>query len=183
MTEEIKDYIQLRPMSREPYGPDWGRFGLLYHEAFPADERRPWEDFCALVRERECFEPYGIYRADRWVGFITLWRLGAERYVEHFAVLPGERGTGTGSAALALLDGPLILEVEPPVDAATEARVRFYRRAGFILHDDVAYVQPPYAPGLSAVPLMLMTRGLDRALHADDELIRSIKRQVYGHCL
>lgn len=93
-------------------------------------------------------------------GFVTYWNLGRFNYIEHLAVDTPARHRGTGSALVEQVKAlglPVLLEVEPPVDAVTVARVDFYRRLGFELWREVDYLQPPYSPGKPAVPLCIMT--------------------------
>lgn len=91
------------------------------------------------------------------------------------------RGSGIGAEILRLLAAegpPLLLEVEHPKGPGSieQRRIEFYRRNGFRLLD-YDYVQPPYAPGLPSVPLLLMSTdpALDPALAA-----RTLHREVYG---
>lgn len=96
----------------------------------------------------------------RNVGFITYWTLDGFNYIEHLAIDETCRRRGYGASLVrhvASLGRPLLLEVEPPVDAVTINRVSFYQRLGLTLREDVEYVQPPYGPGMPPVPLRLMT--------------------------
>lgn len=156
----------------------------LFVDAFPPDERRP------LAAQRNNTDNNGRFRCllatdgNRTpTGFITCWDLGLCLYVEHFATDPHMRGTGIGSAILQTLlsqsDKPVLLEVEHPDTDIARRRIGFYRRNGFELWDDVDYMQPPYAPGQSAVPLLLMaTSGISRADAPD--IIDNLHAQVYG---
>lgn len=157
----------------------------LYHDAFPPDERRPWEKLVELARSEPEFRIDLVEACDaQEAGFITSWRFGAFVYVEHFAIDPALRGMGIGSRALArLVDEvapfPVVLEVEPPCadTPSTLRRVEFYRRAGFALHDGFDYIQPPYSEELSSVRLMLMsTAGMPDLA----ESAATIRRRVYG---
>lgn len=137
----------------------------LYMSAFPVEERRPWESLVQLVDSRA---PFFRLRAAgtsgcALAGFVTEWRLPGAVYVEHFAVDPALRGSGIGGAIIDDIvagagDQPVVVEVElPDANAGAPRRISFYERHGFSSMDGFVYFQPPYAPGLPDVQLMLMT--------------------------
>lgn len=144
----------------------------LYHSAFPADERRDWADITRRIDESDLqFSFYVIKHKAEIAGFITLWSLPSALYCEHLAILPGMRGAGIGAEVVGLLRTlaysrnlevrPVVLEVELP-GATPEAgrRIAFYERCGMVARRDFKYIQPPYSPELSALPMMLMTFGI-----------------------
>lgn len=143
----------------------------LYHTAFPADERREWTDISRRVDEADPqFSFYVIKHKADIVGFITLWNLPTALYAEHLAILPEKRGGGIGAEVVGVLcdmtraDGaevkPLVLEVELPGSTPeAERRIGFYERCGLKSQKEFKYIQPPYSPELSSLPLMLMTYG------------------------
>lgn len=137
----------------------------LYHESFPKEERRPWELLTGLI---ESHMPYfKLFAAQDsngcFVGFISRWTLPGAYYIEHFAVEQDRRSNGAGGCILDNIlqdssDRPVVLEVElPEANADAPRRIAFYNRHGFKAMDDFVYFQPPYAPGLPDVQLMLMT--------------------------
>lgn len=154
----------------------------LYKDSFPADERREENDFLDVARNCHQFSIHAFTEDDAFVGFLTSWEWDDFRYGEHFAVLPEKRGEGIGSRALKLfLDSsnkPLIIEVEPPTDKIARRRIGFYERNGLVLRSDVDYIQPPYSPEKSALPLLLMTYG-DVAITTGDSHICRLHRDVY----
>lgn len=164
----------------------------LYLGTFPDDERRPlreWREMIASGRvtllEIEC--------GGESAGFATLWHMPQMVYVEHFAIVESMRGGGVGGrtvewmveAAGAL---PLVLEVErPEASESARRRIAFYERCG--LHivtggegscgEAYDYMQPPYAAGLSPVPMLLMSsRSVDGATVAV-----ALRQSVYHHPL
>lgn len=155
----------------------------LYFDSFPPEERRSWESIMELTDDRSSpFNLTVILRDGMTAGFITWWRLGGARYVEHFAIIPAMRGGGLGGEAIrnfvAADPMPVILEVEPSgSNDMADRRIAFYERCGFTGHRDFEYIQPPYSPGLPEVPLMLMTsgKGVDLGTTAGE-----IRRRVYG---
>lgn len=132
-----------------------------YVAAFPAVERRPWDEYGQLLRQQPAYR-LELLRSDaRPVGFFSSWRLADFTFIEHFAVAAEHRGCGLGSLALkgfiARCPGQLILEVEPPATSpAARRRIAFYQRAGFDLEAG-EYLQPAYVAGGAAVRLKLMS--------------------------
>ncbi len=136
----------------------------LYHSSFPKEERRPWEHLTGLISSQMPY--FRLFAAhdtdDNFVGFISRWTLPDAYYIEHFAVEPEHRGNGVGGCILEHIlngsDRPVVLEVElPGTTSDATRRIEFYRRHGFETMDDFTYFQPPYAPGVPDVQLMLMT--------------------------
>lgn len=134
----------------------------IYLEAFPPEERRPWEQIAATHSD-SLLRLHAIFCNGDAVGLITTWDFGTFVYVEHLAVDISCRGGGIGAAVLTCMKAgtagrPLVLEVEPPCELQpdTVRRVNFYKRNGFHMlpHD---YVQPPYSAGLPEVELRLMS--------------------------
>ncbi len=108
----------------------------LYEAAFPVEERRSLAcQRVAMAEQGEgAFHCLRLEQGGTLAGMAFYWQTADFLYVEHLAICPERRGQGLGHRALELLCGqglPLILEIEPVVDAATERRWRFYRSAGF----------------------------------------------------
>lgn len=158
----------------------------LYMSSFPESERRPVD---SLFAEDRPMHLWGIYSCDGgrelFAGIITVWHFADFIYIEHFAVEPGMRGRGIGAHVLDIIcrasDKPVVVEVERP-DAHlpdTQRRIAFYRRCGFnTLGYD--YIQPPYQPGLPAVPLLLMVNGSE--VPSPAHIAATLHTAVYG-CL
>lgn len=142
----------------------------LYAESFPEEERRPWGDIRRRIDGGDpFFNFYVLQHKSENVGFVTIWNLPGNIYVEHFAINAERRGGGFGAEVIKRLTSeeglrsiglpvkPLLLEVELP-EASEEAsrRVGFYTRNGLTALEDVPYYQPPYTEGLPDVPMMLM---------------------------
>lgn len=152
----------------------------IYIESFPVEERRPWSSLLNAVDDGRIVA-YVIEKEGIPVGFITTWPIGEAVYIEHFATDASVRGCGVGKRALDALKkmvaSPLVLEAEPEgSNAMASRRLGFYRRCGFEPHFDFDYVQPPYAPGLPSVPLVLMTFGEASV----SSLAPLILKKVYG---
>lgn len=154
-----------------------------YHDAFPRDERRPWEQIVHAVRT---LRPYALVDAGRVVGLMTLWDLGSFVYIEHLLVYSHTRGKGTGARAIAhacKLAGtrPLVLEAEPAdMGCWAVRRLAFYERLGLtIQHCD--YIQPPYTQQSAPVRLhLLCSRTLSSAELGSvrDALYREVYQEV-----
>lgn len=117
-------------------------------------------------------------------GFITYWTFDSFVYVEHFAVGEKVRGGGLGGKALQefrkMMARPVVLEVERPgSNDMADRRIAFYRRNGFHTIDSYEYMQPPYAPRLPEVPLLLMCDTPDAVSPA--EIDATLRCHVYGY--
>ena len=69
----------------------------LYNEAFPPEERRPWD---TIVNPVSAAGPHLYIAADadgRNYGFVTIWTFPKFIYVEHLAVDAAARGAGIGA--------------------------------------------------------------------------------------
>jgi len=156
-------------------------FQRLYLGNFPDSERRDWELVLNLMQHERRFHVVTASENEEVMGFVSYWTFQQFCYIEHLAVDTPQRCRGVGSGLVchvAAIGLPLLLEVEPPVDEATCRRIRFYEQLGLVLHDDIAYVQPPYAPGKPSVPMLLMTsRGM--AGEGILEAIATLRSEVY----
>ena len=151
--------------------------------SFPAEEYRPLTQLREYTDSKKHFYNNIILDDDVAVGFITYWDFGSFYYAEHFAIDPARRNGGYGKKTLEclcqLLQRPIVLEVEMPEEEMAKRRIGFYQRQGFTLWQR-PYLQPPYKPGDSYLPMQLMAYGnLD--CNKDFEAIRQrIYREVYN---
>ena len=159
------DKITLQPVTSAT-DPMTGYINSLYHSSFPEAERRPWPSLIQLI-EPGAMPFFKLYAAidssNKFVGFVSTWQLPDSLYIEHLAVEPSMRSNGGGGTIIDTVrdmagDKPVVVEVELP-DSNPDAprRIAFYERHGFTAMSDFDYYQPPYAPGLPDVQLMLMT--------------------------
>lgn len=94
---------------------------------------------------------------------VQYWEIGGfyyieHFYIEHFCILPELRNRHYGQRALELLQPmPLILEIDPPVDAVSVRRKGFYERCGFV-ENPYAHVHPPYHKGNHGHDLVVLSR-------------------------
>lgn len=148
----------------------------IMQASFSDDEYRPYDEQLALFEELE----YRIYYMP--AGFLAVWEFESFIYIEHFAVDPALRNSGTGSAMLQELvkqyQKPICLEVELPEDELTRRRIGFYERNGFVFNE-YPYIQPPISKGKSPVPLRIMTYGSAITQDTFEEMKRVLYQRVY----
>jgi ribosomal protein S18 acetylase RimI-like enzyme len=150
----------------------------LYEEAFPEEERRPWNQQLLLVASGK-LQLLRIIREDAFAGFIFYWTLPEFSFIEHFAIHPGTRGGGAGTQVMQLMEtqlGEIVLEVEPPVTEQAIRRIKFYERLGYQAFTE-SYHQPPYYPHYPLLELRLMQKGLSPAA----AMFSNIKDQLYKY--
>lgn len=155
---------------------DFSEIYRIMQASFSDDEYRPYDEQLALFEEPE----YRIYYMP--AGFLAVWEFESFIYIEHFAVDPALRNSGTGSAMLQELvkqyQKPICLEVELPEDELTRRRIGFYERNGFVFNE-YPYIQPPISKGKSPVPLRVMTYGKGITRQAFEEMRKVLYRRVY----
>ena len=150
----------------------------IMQASFSDDEYRPYDEQLALFEEPE----YRIYYMP--TGFLAVWEFESFIYIEHFAVDPALRNSGTGSAMLQELvkqyQKPICLEVELPEDELTRRRIGFYERNGFVFNE-YPYIQPPISKGKSPVPLRIMTYGEAITRETFEAIKNVLYRSVYKY--
>lgn len=164
---------------------DENDFLRLYDSSFPVNERRIYKDtdhFRKFVAEkRGKFNVLVAKEDDLFLGFISYWDFGKFVYIEHFAVEENLRGRNIGGRILDYIikevSENLVLEVELPTTHLAMRRINFYKRMGFILHEDLEYYQPPYSCEKEWVRLLIMTHG-SVDLKAE-KVVEILQREVY----
>ena len=148
----------------------------IMQASFSDDEYRPYDEQLALFEEPES----RIYYMP--AGFLAVWEFESFIYIEHFAVDPALRNSGTGSAMLQELvkqyQKPICLEVELPEDELTRRRIGFYERNGFVFNE-YPYIQPPISKGKSPVPLRIMTYKSEITREEFQKMKEILYRRVY----
>lgn len=154
----------------------------LYEQAFPEQERRPWPSFLnllATVKEMH----FDVIRNDQQdVGIIIWWKINGWMFIEHLAMSETVRGKGLGAAVmkyyLAVAEGKILLEVEPPLAIDANRRIHFYERLGFSLLS-YPYEQPCYRDALLSYPMCLMAScpGAESEIFGDT--VNVLKKTVY----
>ena len=155
---------------------DFPEIYRIMQDSFSDDEYRPYDEQLALFEEPE----YRIYYMP--AGFLAVWEFESFIYIEHFAVDPALRNSGTGSAMLQELvkqyQKPICLEVELPEDELTRRRIGFYERNGFVFNE-YPYIQPPISKGKSPVPLRIMTYRSEITREEFQKMKEILYRRVY----
>lgn len=131
---------------------------VLYGASFPLHEQRCRASQDALFSEEAYHDDLLLDEAG-FAGLALSWQTDAFPYLEHLCILPERRGQGCGTQALRLLAGhgaPVILEIDPPVDAVSLRRRDFYLRAGF-QENPYPHAHPPYRAGFAPHPLEVLS--------------------------
>lgn len=174
---------------------DFSEIYRIMQASFSDDEYRPYDEQLALFEEPEYWIYYmpaiGMERGGNHstgnstmhaAGFLAVWEFESFTYIEHFAVDPVLRNSGTGSAMLQELvrkyQKQICLEVELPEDELTRRRIGFYERNGFVFNE-YPYIQPPISKGKSPVPLRIMTYGSAITRETFEEMKEVLYRRVY----
>ena len=120
--------------------------------------------------------------SQKLLGLLTTWHFEEFIYIEHFAIDPTLRSQGYGSEALKAFihehGKPIVLEAEPPTDALSIRRIKFYERIGLTLYD-FPYMQPAYTEDSHPVELRLMGT-IDTEATPLTDVEQQLHREVYG---
>lgn len=200
-----KNIIRLHPIKNQA-SPYWDSLVRIYRESFPIDEQRPIESIARLLTEEPRYTMHAIiddnYAAElqavgqaptansqrpianspKLLGLLTTWHFEEFIYIEHFAIDPTLRSQGYGSEALKAFihehGKPIVLEAEPPTDALSIRRIKFYERIGLTLYD-FPYMQPAYTEDSHPVELRLMGT-IDTEATPLTDVEQQLHREVYG---
>ena len=176
---------------------DFPEIYRIMQASFSDDEYRPYDEQLALFEEPEYriyympaigMERVGNHSIGNFTmhaaGFLAVWEFESFTYIEHFAVDPVLRNSGTGSAMLQELvrkyQKQICLEVELPEDELTRRRIGFYERNGFVFNE-YPYIQPPISKGKSPVPLRIMTYGEAITRETFEAMKNVLYRSVYKY--
>ena len=197
--------LHLHPIKNQA-SPYWDSLVRIYRESFPIDEQRPIESIAHLLTEEPRYTMHAIiddnYAAElqansqqpkansqsptanspKLLGLLTTWHFEEFIYIEHFAIDPALRSQGYGSEALKAFihehGKPIVLEAEPPTDALSIRRIKFYERIGLTLYD-FPYMQPAYTEDSHPVELRLMGT-IDTEATPLTDVEQQLHREVYG---
>lgn len=151
--------------------------------AFPPEEYRKLHNLREYTDHTGNFYNNIIFDDEIPVGFITYWDFEHFYYVEHFAINPALRNGGYGKKVLnhlrEVLQRPIVLEVEMPVEEMAQRRIHFYQRQGFNLWER-EYQQPPYKPEDDFLPMRLMVHGDLQCEKDFNEIKKRIYQEVYN---
>ena len=141
------------PHIHHPLFAEWWE---LYEAAFPVTERRSVY-LHAKALEAPAFRCLYLEDSAGFAGIMAYWQWQNMMFLEHLAIVAARRGQGLGHQALSMLQGRVMLEIEPVVDVQTARRLAFYESCGFsrLPHP---HVQLPYQAGQPDIPLWLLSR-------------------------
>ncbi|MBP3301336.1 MAG: GNAT family N-acetyltransferase [Clostridia bacterium] len=134
---------------------------LLYEEAFPADEKKP---FALMLQKREegSMEFLTVEEdGGEFLGLVIMILHKGIALLDYFAISPEKRGGGIGSRILEELkeryDGKrLLLEIEDPDEPADNTPERL-RRRGFYQRNGMEIMN--YKVWLFGVKMLVLTHG------------------------
>ncbi|SFD14564.1 Acetyltransferase (GNAT) family protein [Chitinophaga sp. CF118] len=153
----------------------------LYELSFPVKERRNLSAQQELLKEGVLQLQIVQYNGE-FAGFVFCWLLTGFIFIEHFAIVEGQRGGGIGSKVMSLLLAQyqqIVLEVEPPHSVDAERRIKFYEGLGFTAWP-YSYRQPSYHAGGEPLVMWLMQKGMPQEEHAFSKITSEIYLTVYG---
>ncbi len=113
-----------------PESPYYRQAMELYAAGFSLHEQRRPEEQIQAMRD-PAFHCDALVESGTFIGLLFYWEAVGVTYVEHFAVVEALRSSGAGSRALAAFcpaHAPVVLEIDPPVDAVSTRRKGFYQR-------------------------------------------------------
>ena len=200
-----KNIIRLHPIKNQA-SPYWDSLVRVYLQSFPLDEQRPIKSIAHLLTEEPRYTMHAIIddnyvtelqansqkpkansqrpiaNSPKALGLLTTWHFEEFIYIEHFAIDPTLRSQGYGSEALKAFihehGKPIVLEAEPPTDALSIRRIKFYERIGLTLYD-FPYMQPAYTEDSNPVELRLMGT-IDTEATPLTDVEQQLHREVYG---
>lgn len=138
-------------------------FRSVYEDAFPEDERCPWERMAGFLRLPDHhFRLQGVYLDDGApIGFHAYSEFGRYLYGIYLAFDRAHRGAGYGRRVLQAFHAQhperlMFGEIEHPDNPKARQRCAFYRSLGYHIAD-IGFVQPPLRPGLQSVPYLIIS--------------------------
>lgn len=154
----------------------------IMKESFPMEEFRGYEEQQNLLFRSNYFLKTEVQNGEV-VGFCAYYIFNDFFYIEHLACTSQARGLGIGTRLVkeVILEAkqyPVILEVEPPVNAITRRRIEFYKRLGFILNE-----MPHYQPPLNLTTGIVELRIMSSCQLSEERLTqyrRILNTEVYG---
>ena len=154
----------------------------LYHNSFPAEERRNWAEMELILKTDKRFNMFAFSNDNEFSGFLTFWEFENFVYVEHFAVSNTKRGQGIGTQIMQIFIAehklPIVLEVELPENPQAIKRIAFYEKLNFVIISK-PYLQPPYDGKSDFLPLLLMTNDSDFGNEHFDQIRETLYKEVY----
>lgn len=160
--------------------PLYPAFEKLYAHSFPIFEQRTSEQQ-ALAFASTNYYLTGYIENQSFMGFIAYWEFADYLYIEHFAINDKERGKGYGSRVLNsfVTETPktVLLEIDPPVDEISIARLRFYQKCGFY-QNPYSHIHPPYRKEYKGHSLEVLTTGAPVSPDRYEQFEKDLRHQI-----
>lgn len=133
---------------------------LVYEEAFPEGEKRPWREHIAMAINNKSYYLFAAFDGDNLIGILIYWDLQDFIFGDYLAIKPSAREKKYGERIIRTLTNqiskPVIVEVERPEDELSTRRIGFYQRLGFHL-SDYPYFMPDFSGNHENIPMLLMS--------------------------
>ena len=143
--------------------PDMPFFKAVYDDAFPEDERCPWDRMAGFLEQPgHHFRLQGVYLDNGVpIGFNAYSEFGRYLYGIYLAFDRTHRGSGYGQRVLTAFHAqhPETLffgEIEYPDTPKARQRYAFYKKKGYHI-TDIGFVQPALFPGLRPIPYLIIS--------------------------
>lgn len=160
--------------------PLYPAFEKLYAHSFPIFEQRTPEQQAQAFASAN-YHLTGYVENQSFMGFIAYWEFPDYLYIEHFAINGHERGKGYGSQILNsfVTDKPktVLLEIDPPIDEISTARLRFYQKCGFY-QNPYSHIHPPYRKEYKGHSLRVLTTGTPLSAERYEQFKNDLTQQV-----
>ena len=154
----------------------------LYQLSFPLHEQRESASQIEILGNLD-YHFDVVCDDDRFVGEVLYWNIGSALYIEHFCILPSMRNKHYGQKILAALqDRPLILEIDPPMDAISRRRKGFYERCGFV-ENPYPHTHPPYHKGNAGHDLVVMSSPKELTPNEYEMFLQGLQNTVMANAI
>lgn len=115
---------------------DWTKLYLLYIQAFPESERKPWGMICNMYRKGKT-DIWCLWHDGKFAGLAITINSPDVILLDYFAICKDRRGQGIGTAALKAIlekyrDKGLFLEIESTLEPTPEQPMRLRRKKFYL---------------------------------------------------
>lgn len=161
---------------------DFDKIFSMLTDNFTDDEHRNYDRQKELL-SNELYKIKVTRENEEIKAFVAFWTFQKFIYIEHLAVDKSCQGTGIGTEILKeLLDNTdkiIVLEVQPPKDANSKRRIKFYKTNGFH-YNDYEYLQPAYSKDKNDIELKILSS--TRKINDEEfsEVVNYLYKYVYN---
>lgn len=161
---------------------DFDKIFSMLIDNFTDDEHRNYDRQKELL-SNEIYKIKVVTGKDKIKGFVAFWTFQKFIYIEHLAVDKSCQGSGIGTVILKeLLDNTdkiIVLEVQPPKDANSKRRIKFYKKNGFY-YNDYEYLQPAYSKDKNDIELKILSSTRKINNEEFSEIVNLLYKYVYN---